>query len=207
MGQEDVKGIDLACRYSGDKYLVAEYAELDHHANRGPYARKHKADALAVALDVWKTHDLWLQGWYSNVDAEYDVPYSSLHPYVKIEQRDRPPNLLYWDRWLKRRPVLTNLIFLGGNLWTHLGEFPLHFSYYQLDQEAPGWWYNCQVSSLVFDRLWAVRTYRPLGENASVQLTYAQALRGDQPNVDIQGNPLGAIDDQQFLQPECLLGF
>ncbi len=150
---------------------------------------------------------MWLQGWYSIVDSEYDVQYSSLHPYVKIEQRNRPQNLLYWDRWLERRPVLTNLEFIGGNAWTHLGEFPLHFSYYHVNAESPTWWPDCQVVGIVFDDLWAVRTYRSLGENASVQLTYAQALRSDEPNLDLEGEPLGEVGDQQFLQLKFMAGF
>ncbi len=162
--------------------------------------------ALAIALDVWKTDGLWLQGWYSIVDAEYDVQYSSLHPYLKIEQRNRPLNLIYWDRWLKRRPVMTNLEFIGGNALTHLGEFPLHFSYYQLDEEPFEWCPSAQIAFLVFDKLWAVRTYRPLSEKASVQLTYARAARGEQPNINFWGEPLGPIGDQQLLQLEFLLG-
>ncbi|MCK4324932.1 MAG: hypothetical protein KAW89_10400 [Armatimonadetes bacterium] len=207
VGQEDVRGVDLSYRYSGDKYLVAEYGWIFHHANRYVYPRKHRPDALAIALDLHKSDDLWLQGWYSIVDSEYDVQYSSLHPYVKIEQRNRPQNLLYWDRWLERRPVLTNLEFIGVNAWTHLGEFPLHFSYYHVDEESPTWWYDCQVVGVVFQDLWALRTYRSLGENASVQLTYAQALRSDEPNLDLEGEPLGEVDDQQFLQLKFMAAF
>ena len=176
------------------------------------YTRKHNPDALAVMADLYKTDDLWLQAWYSIVDAEYDIQYSSLHPYLKIEQRDHPHNLIYWDRWLKRRPAMTNIEFIGGNVWTHLGEFPLHLTYYQLDEEAYEWWPSSQVSSLVFNKLWAIRTHRSLGENASVQLTYARAERSDEPNIKYQGPdegvvPLGPIDDQQFLQLEFLLSF
>ncbi len=207
VGQEDVRGVDLSYRYSGDKYLVAEYGWIFHHANRYVYPRKHRPDALAIALDLHKSDDFWLQGWYSIVDSEYDVQYSSLHPYVKIEQRNRPQNLLYWDRWLERRPVLTNLEFIGANAWTHLGEFPLHFSYYHVDEESPTWWYDCQVVGIVFDDLWAVRTYRSLGENATVQLTYARALRSDEPNLDWEGEPLGEVGDQQFLQLKFMAGF
>jgi len=215
VGQEDARGVDLSYRWSGDKYLVAEYAWLFHHANRYRWVRKNRPEAYAAALDLYKTDRLWLQGWYSLVDAEYDIQYSSLHPYVKIEQRNKPLNVLYWDRWLKRRPVLTNLEFIGGNVWTHLGEFPLHFSYYHVDEEAPNWFYNCQVSSVVFDELWALRTYRQLSENASVQLTYAQAKRGTDPNVQVLPPPaspptttdLGSIGTQKFLQLEFLLGF
>ncbi len=212
VGKEDARGVDFSYRYSGDKYLAGEYGWLYHHCNRYVYAEKHKPDALALLADLYKTDNLWLQAWYSIVDAEYDIQYSSLHPYLKIEQRDRPHNLIYWDRWLKRRPTMTNIEFIGGNAWTHLGEFPLHLTYYQLDEEAYEWWPSSQVSSLVFDKLWAIRTYRSLGENASVQLTYAKAVRGDQPNFKYQGPdegviPLGPIDDQQFLQLEFLLSF
>jgi len=63
------------------------------------------------------------------------------------------------------------------------------------------------VTGIVFDNLWAVRTYRSLGENASVQLTYAQALRSDEPNLDLEGEPLGEVDDQQFLQLKFMAGF
>ena len=199
VGSEDARGVDLAWRYSGDKYLLAEYGKLYYHVNRYRYARKHVPSARMIVLDITKSDDLWLQAFHSRVDSEYDIQYSSIHPYLKIEQRSRPGNLIYWDRWLRNPPAMTNLRFYGGNLWTHIGCIPVQLTYYKVTKDSD-WWPDAQISSLAYDRLWAIRTTHHLADGVDMVLTYAQQHRSDYPNLDRDGDPLPEAGNQRLLQ-------
>ncbi len=206
VGREDAASADLAWRYSGDKYILFEEARQDFHANRYLYYRKHRPSAAMAVVDITKSEDFWLQGFYSKVDAEYDIQYSSIHPYLKIEQRHRPGNLIYWDRWLWNPPAMTNLEFLGGNIWTRICHTPVQLTYYEVDKTSD-WWYGAQIASLTHDRLWAIRTTHRVADGVDVILTYAHQDRSDYPNLDIEGSPLADYGDQDLFQAMVQVSF
>ncbi len=199
VGNEDARGVDFAWRYSGDKYVLMEYAREYHHANRRRYMRKNVPNAEMWVLDITKSEDFWLQGSWCLVDAEYDIQYSSIHPYLKIEQRHRPGNLIYWDRWLRNPPAMTNLEFLGGNIWTHIGDIPVQLTYYKVGTESD-WWLEAQVSSLAYDQLWAIQTTHHVADGVDVVLTYAHQDRSSDANLDRDGNPFPEAGDQNLFQ-------
>ena len=206
VGNEDARGFDFAWRYSGDKYLLVEAAREYHHANRRRYTRKAIPDAYSMVLDITKSDDFWLQGYYCLVDSEYDIQYSSIHPYLKIEQRNRPGNLIYWDRWLRNPPAMTNLEFLGGNIWTRIGDIPVQLTYYKVDKESD-WWLDAQVSSLAYDQLWAIRTTHHVADGVDVVLTYAHQDRSSEPNLGRDGNPFPEAGDQNLFQVSIQAAF
>lgn len=195
VGDEEAWGVNLNWRWSGDKWLRFEMGKQYEHANRHRFLRKNPPDAHMVVLDILKTEDYWLQGLWSQVDAEYDIQYSRLHPYFEYLQPTIPSGgWIGWERWLDRLPCITNLEFFGGNLWWELGSVPIQFTYYSLREEADDWWYDSPLEGRYWDALWGIRIYQELAPNADMVLTYAVQERSSKPLPE--GPECG---DQQLL--------
>jgi hypothetical protein len=212
VGGERAASGDFAWRWSGDKWLRYEYARQFRHANRDNWGGKNDPDAHMGLFDVLKSRKTWLQLCYSNVDAEYDVQYSILHPFYEPFQHFHPsvpdpndPNggtkdiMLEWERWLYNPPALTNLIFMGFNVWTQIGSFPIRGTYYHVDTRS-AFWYDSPIATnalgqVGFDDLWAVWVYIPATKTTNVYLVYGQQLRSHAafPNAS------EPFDDQSLL--------
>lgn len=82
---------DVWVNLGGDRNLYAEYATVWHHVNRERYPLNQPPRAWAVSVDLLKTPDFALTGYHSHVDAEYDIIYSSIHPYFELIE-GRPAN-------------------------------------------------------------------------------------------------------------------
>ncbi len=206
VGAERARSFDIAWRYSGDKWLQFEFAWQQRHANRENYPRTNDPTAYMAIADLYKSGSLWLQGYYSFASAEYDIQYSSLHPGIERVQCIWTPNLFYWERWLRRPPIMSNLYFLGGNLWVKLWGLPVQFTYYKVTEDSPEW-RNAPVACLAFDKLWAIRTRHHLADGVDMVLTYARQERSDKPSTDRQGNLLPDPGDQEMLQAALEIAF
>jgi len=206
VGAERARSFDIAWRYGSDKYLLFEYAKQQRHANRLNFPNIGDPTAYMAIVDLYKSGSLWLQGLYSFASAEYDIQYSSLHPGIERIQCHWVPNLYYWERWLRRPPIASNLRFAGGNLWTKLWGLPVQFTYYKVKADSPEW-RNGPAAELVFDRLWAIRTRHHLADGVWMTLTYARQERSNRPSVDWEGNLLPEPGDQEMLQAAWEVSF
>ena len=219
VGQEDAAGIDGWKHLGGDRYLYFEHAAEWHHANRQVYHAKARPHSTMVIADLIKKPKWGLQGFWSSTDPEYDVQYSSLHPYFETFQPNSfgttSGNVFQWERWLHNPFVAPNLDVLGGKLRTHVGDLPLTFSYYQVSSFSGlvhPWWNDAPVHNLAFDRLVGVELEKPITCNLKLMLTYAAQLRSDMPNTDLvipelAGQNLGHIPTQQLLMLTTTMSF
>jgi hypothetical protein len=194
-GGENVMGTDLAWRFSkDDRYVRYEYGRMYHHVNRPRFRNKNIPDAHMALVDFVKKPRFWFQGCWSSVDAEYDVQYSNLHPFYEPLSPRLVPDMLEWERWLYNPPALTNLNFLGFNLYSQIGSCPVRATYYNVGHRS-NFWLDSPVKSLAFDNLWAVWLYLPTTKTNTVYLVYGQQLRSGDPIPDAT-TPVG---DQQIL--------
>lgn len=198
-GNENAYSTDLWVNLGGDRHLYAEYAEQWHHVNRSRYTGHTPPSATAISVDLIKTPDVAVTGFYSHVAAEYDIIYSSLHPYFELIEGTQPNgNHLPWDRWMRNPITITNFQVIGGILSSHLGEFPFDFAYYKLQRNS-NWWWESQFANVDFDRLFALSFHKALAHGAAMSLTYAEERASGGDPVFTQNNKL--------LQTQMTVGF
>lgn len=198
-GNELAYSADLWINIGGDRHLYAEYARMRYHVNRERYLDHKAPTAKSVAVDLVKTPDLCLRGFYSHVDAEYDIIYSSIHPYYElIAGFADNPNLIPWERWLRNPLMLTNFKVVGGTAASHIGSFPVSLSWYRV-RKLSEWWWESQMSGNDYDTLWAFTVNRQIAHGANLGLTYAE----QKPSGS---NPLHR-ETQKLLQTQVTVGF
>lgn len=198
-GNEIVYGFDLRYHLGGCRYLWAEGAELQRHANRPVYGLKEASDrAYMAGIDVIDTEDVRLRGYYSFANAEYDVVYSSLHPYYEITQSNAPGNLIPWDRWLRRPFIMSNIECIGAHIETHIGSLPLQIQYYDLSADSD-WWEQSQLAFLDYDKLWSISVSRRFEDNMTGRLLYGRQ--------EAAGNATPGTTDQEILRAEYICDF
>ncbi len=197
-GNEIVYGADFKYRLAHDKYLCAEYARQNRHANRARYPFKSVDDAVALTVDLVATDDLCLTYYYSNIDAEYDVVYSSLHPYYETTQLSRPGNLIPWDRWLKNPFAITNFKCHGAYLSTHIGDTPISLVYLR-PKAVSDWWLLSQFANDDYDTLFGITLSREIARGLDIHLTYARQ--------DLASDATPGAKSQEMLRAECAIGF
>jgi len=156
-----------------DRNIYVEYAQQRHHVNRWRYKGHTPPDALAISVDLLKTRDFALTGFYSNVDPEYDVVYSSIHPYFELIEGGALSNHISWERWLRNPVMLTNFEVYGGTLASHVGDIPFELCLYKV-KKASEWWWESQYAAVDYDLLWALNIHKALAHGANVALTYAE---------------------------------
>lgn len=198
-GNEEVQNVDLWVHLGGERHLYAEYARQTYHVNRWRYAGHEPPNAWGVQMDVIKNKRLALQAYYCQVGPEYDVVYSSIHPYFElIEGRNGDANHIPWERWLRNPIAITNFRVYGGTLSTHIGEFPVEFAYYELGKLGD-WWWESQFANVDYDRLFALSFHKALAHGANMSLTYAQEhVSGSNPEYK---------QTNQLLQTQLTVGF
>lgn len=198
-GTEEAYGADVWVNLGGERNLYVEYAQMNRHVNRDRFLGHAPPSATVVSVDLIKTPDLAVTGFYSHVDAEYDIVYSSIHPYFELIEGYTPNgNHIPWDRWMRNPITITNFQVVGGNLSTHLGEFPLDIAYYQLNKNS-NWWWESQFANVDFDRLFAVSFHKALAHGAAMSLTYALERASGVDALYTQ--------DNQLLQTQVTVGF
>lgn len=199
VGAEQAIGADLWVNLGGERNLYVEYAAMQRHANREDFFGSAPPSATAVSIDLLKTPDFALTGYYSHASPEYDIIYSSLHPYFELVEGNQPNvNHIPWERWMRNPIVITNFQVIGGSLNTHLGEFPLDIAYYKLEQLSNFWWESA-FANLDFDRLFAISFHTALAHGAAMSLTYAEERASGADPVYTQNNKL--------LETQVTVGF
>lgn len=199
VGNEIVYGTDLRLRLGGNRWIHAEYARQNRHANRLAYEFKSSVDtAWMVTADLVNNDDWHISYLYSNVDAEYDVVYSSIHPYYKVNQEDRPGNLFPWDRWLRNPFAITNFKCHALYVDKYMGRTTLSLAYMR-PRATSDWWLLSQFAANDYDKLWAASISRPVADGLDMRLTYARQCASS--------NATPGTVDQELLRAEWTLGF
>jgi len=209
--KEEGWAADFWTKFWGREFY-AQYAQmLTTRDNRDVDFWAHSEPAAIMAmLDVWKGKNWALRGFYSDVDAEYDVWYSTLNPYYE-NYGGEAAGSVPWERWLRNPLALTNVEVLGGQLEFALGKTPFEIAYYNLDRNS-GYWSKSPWGGLLADnvsaedpgtdlpynRLFSLRVSREVADGVKVGLTYAL----QSANSDYVG-----LEDQKLLSAEVTVGF
>lgn len=170
-GKEIAYGGDLKWRMSEDRYLCAEYAWQQRHANRLAYDHS-TADAVMITCDLVANDDLCLTYFYSDISAEYDIVYSSIHPYYENVQYDPSNNMIPWDRWLRNPFTMTNFRAHGFMLDAMIGSVPISLTYLRPRADSD-WWLLSPVAHADYDALWAITLTHRVAEDLDMRVIYA----------------------------------
>jgi hypothetical protein len=198
-GDEQAWSADLWINLGEDRNLHAEYAQMQHHVNRELFPGIAEPNAFGLSVDLLHTPHLALQGFYSRVSSEYDIVYSSIHPYYELLE-GYPPSSdhIPWERWLRNPIFLTNIETVGGSAGGHLGEFPWQFCMYRLSKVSD-WWWDSQLAGLDHDLLWALTLSKPMAPGVGLGLTYAEERAS--------GANLLHPETQKLLEAACTASF
>jgi len=173
---EEAWGVDCWWNYAGNKDLYVEYAQQRGHANRHIFQRDGNSypDALIVVLDIISTNELELTGIMTDVHAEYDIIYSSLHPYYELLCDPGGRRTLPYERWLRRPLTMTNLEVWGGQGTWHFadGAYPLDVFYYDVSANSD-WWEDSPLDAVRYDQLYGARLRHEFSDRVECSLTWA----------------------------------
>jgi len=198
--------------WGGPREFYAEYATELQRADGwdAAFRGRGRADvdsptALLAMLDVWKGKNWALRGYYSDVDAGYDLTYSRINPYFEnYGQTDT--RAIPWERWLRNPLAVTNVQAYGGKLELYLGSTPFEIAYYGLEANSSWWgqspWATAGLTrdEVPYNQLWSVRTSTKLADGVKLGLTAGlQSANGDAH--------LTNLEDQKYLGAEITVGF
>jgi len=205
-GGEEGWAADFWAKFWG-RELYLQYAELmdtRDYVNVDSYPHNPPAAIMAM-LDVWKGANWALRGYYSDIDAEYDVWYSTANPYYET-YRNTMFLAVPWERWLRNPVALTNVEALGGQLEFNVANTPFEIAYYSLDPNSDYWdkspyggILSNGMDELPYDELFSIRASKQVADGVQVGLTYA--LQSANANFS------SSLEDQELLSAEVTVGF
>lgn len=170
-------GIDFWWNYWGDNDIYLEYANQQGHSNRHLYTRggNTNPEALMIIADLITTKNLKLTGVLSDVEAEYDIIYSSLHPYYELLCRPYNGRVFPYERWLNQPLTMTNLEVVGGyGTWNFSNDdYPLDFFYYHVSANSD-WWEDSPLDGIYYDQLYGLRLRHEIDDGVECSLTWAR---------------------------------
>ncbi len=203
-GFESGWAIDFWTKFWG-RELYAQYAQLTDSRLGADMTNLSFStpEAVMAMVDVWKGKNWNLRGYYSSVDAGYDVWYSTINPYYEdyrgmfVAQNTNGGNAISWERWLRNPIAITNVEAIGGQLQFNLANLPFEIAYYSLDSKS-SYWAMSPLSALDYDELFSIRTSKKVADGVEIGLTYA-----------IQGAASAGtgMADQDLLAAEVRVGF
>ncbi len=194
-GGEEGWSADLWTKFWG-RELYAQYATQTQSANFTDVSNYNTQPyAIMAMLDVWKGENWALRGFYSDVEAEYSVYYSTLNPYYESYRTELGTGVVPWERWLRNPLAASNLEVIGGQLQFNLANTPFEIAYYSLDANnpAPG---RQPFGGIMYDELFAIRTSKTVADGVELGLTYA-----------LQSAVSVTAEDQELLAAEVRVGF
>lgn len=169
-------GVDLWWRFLGDRELRAEWARLEEHANRSTASHPENTDptALMVLADIWNDDTIRVTGVYTDVDPEYDVVYSSIHPYYEKLFPGTGTSFVPWERWMYRTLALPNFEIWGADAaWQISGRDTVEFTYYDLARKTNRW-AAAPFRHYSYNQLYKLTLSRQMGSNLTTSLTWAR---------------------------------
>jgi len=169
-------GASLWWRFLGNRDLQIEYARMEEHANRttGSHPANSSPEAWMVLVDLWDDDNLKLTGIGTSVDPEYDVVYSSIHPFYQCYDPRPDTCTIPWERWMDHAFAMPNLDVFGvmGSIPFDNEESSIDFLYYNLDAKTDRW-APTPLNRLEQDALYMVRFTHRSSEELTNSLTWA----------------------------------
>jgi hypothetical protein len=179
---EEAWGTDVWWNFYHDLDLWVEYAHLTGHANRHVFDRggNSNPEALMAIVELFATPDFDLTAVLSDVEAEYDIVYSSLHPYYELLCHTGEKRTFAYERWLRRPLAMPNLEVVGayGTWYCSDGEWPVDAFYYSVSSNS-NWWQASPVDGLYYDELYGARLRHEIKDGLECSLTWAHQRPAD----------------------------
>ncbi|MCD6360429.1 MAG: hypothetical protein J7M38_06130, partial [Armatimonadetes bacterium] len=216
VNDETAMSVDIAAEIWGHD-LRAEYAVIAEHANRptmpdrpGAPISARRPSALVASVDLLRTRQFALSGFFSTADPGYDIYYSAINPYYEVLYTGGTPGtFIPFERWLRRPLVMPNVRVIGGRLVFEAARGGLEIVYYALDDNAGprNWWnpYNpnmgpagsgYDLTGLNYDQLYAFKASYQATDGVDIEFTYAHQ------EADAVG-----FEDLDLLQAAVAVGF
>ena len=205
VGREQGWSADLSAQIWG-RDVRAEYADMRKgmFGGEGPDNGK----AFMGSADIWRGTDWRLTGFYSSVDADYDMVYSILHPYFEFRGADERAivatanaygvSALAFEQWLRNPLAIANHRVIGGHLDFRLGSMPFTVAYFDV---------NAKVNPVFYDKLWAIGTSKQLADGITANLVYAQQNVSSEIEDAADAIGVSRPEDQKLLQASVTVGF
>ncbi|MGC9319566.1 MAG: S-layer homology domain-containing protein [Armatimonadota bacterium] len=196
---ENAWGIDLWWNYAGDRNLFAEYARLTEHANRptSSHPEDENPEAFLVVADLPSIDRFSFRGIWSEVDPEYDVVYSSIHPYYERLLRVPDAAIIPYERWIYQPLAIPNVKALALGADCKIGDrTSAELLHYWLSAKTDRWAAS-PLDDITYDKLFLLSVRRELTEELETSLTWAH-------EVPAGGMPL---DNSDLLQLRTVVSF
>ncbi|MBD3293557.1 MAG: hypothetical protein GF393_11580 [Armatimonadia bacterium] len=180
-------GIDGWWNYYKDLDVWFEYAYLTGHGNRWVYRRDGNTnpEALMIIAELFATPDFDLTAVLTDVEAEYDIIYSSLHPYYELLCDPTDKRIFPYERWLRRPLAMPNLEVIGayGTWYCGDGEWPVDMFWYSVTSNSD-WWEASPIDDLYYDKLYGARVRHEVKDGLECSLTWAHQQPRDASTDD-----------------------
>ena len=127
-----------------------------------------------LIVELVSSPDFDLTALLSDVEAEYDVIHSSLHPYYELLCDPTETRVFPYERWLRRPLAMPNLEVVGayGTWYAADGEWPIDLFYYSVSANSD-WWEASPIDGLYYDRLYGARVRNEVKHGLECSFTWA----------------------------------
>jgi hypothetical protein len=204
VGDERGWAADGYLDFCGGRKLYAQYAREIKEESGSSLSESNSA--IMAMVDLWKAPKWALRGYFSRLDDDYWVEYSSMNPYFEhIGDPIADTSVVEWERWTRKPLVLPNVRVLGGQLDFHVSKVPFQISYYDLKEREAGegsvFAPTYGDGSLMYDKLWSVGCSKEIANGVTLNLLYAQQNAASAPTGEDKP------DDAKLLQGGITIGF
>jgi hypothetical protein len=207
VGEERGTAIDGYLNFWGGRNLYAQYARQSRDLNNNSLDRNK---AFMGMVDVWKSSNFQIRGFYSDAGPNYQIINSALNPYFEHIGDPFQSFGLDWERFTRNPLVMSNLKVRGGMLDFKLFNTPFTVAYYDLKPHTQGFggmYPQFPDGSLMWNKMYTVGLRREIANGVELNLTYGvqkhNTFLGDDQDEDDVSRP----DNAKLLEGRITLGF
>jgi hypothetical protein len=166
--------------------------------------------------DLWKAPKWSLRGMYARAYSDYDIYFSSLHPYWEENVRnysDLAEGFIPFELYTRKVPIFGNTMTWGGTLAFELGSWPVELAYYKLKATQGG-----SIGStaplpisrwdLPYDQLLSARVSHEVADGVNVYVLGGwEIANNDNVSVNVPGADTNSWCDAKLLEAGLTIGF
>jgi hypothetical protein len=209
---EEAWSVDAWWKYWGDRNLYVEYAQQRKYVDgsstpdEGP---GQNPGAILAMADLWKAPTWSLRGMYARAYSDYNIYFSSLHPYWEENVRNFDSLIVGYipfELFTRKVPVFANTMTYGGTLAFDLGNTPFEFSYYKL--KATQGYEDMARAEYPYDELMSLRVSREVADGVNVYVLGALEKANTPSFVEsAQSQDFTGWEDAKLVQAGLTIGF
>ena len=205
---EEAWSVDGWWKYWGNRNLYAEWARQQKETDGedfGPGA-PHPTAFLALA-DLWKAPKWSLRGMYARAYDNYNVYYSSLHPYWEenlVNFNNVMEGYVPFELFTRKVPIFPNTMTYGGTFAFEIGNWPFEASYYKLKATDGD---DTARFELAYDQLMSVRVSREVANGVNVNLLWGLEEANVPSDMVLREAEVKPWSSVQLLEAGLTIGF